>query len=96
MKRLVSFVALFFVVAIGLSFAALNSNPVQLRYHFGEFVAPLSMVVVLSVAAGAVLGVVASLSLLLSQRIELASLRKRLDLCEREVRNLRELPFKEQ
>lgn len=96
MKRLLVLVVLLFVVAIGLSFAALNTQSVLLRFYVGEVNAPVSLVVVVAIAVGALLGILASMGVVLAKRYEVSSLRKRVTLCEREVRNLRELPFKDQ
>jgi putative membrane protein len=96
MKRLLVLVVLLFVVALGLSFAALNTDSVLVRFYVGDVNAPVSLVVVVALAVGAVLGILASTGVVLAKRYEISSLRKRINLCEREVKNLRELPFKDQ
>jgi putative membrane protein len=95
MKRLLSLISLLMIGAFGLGFAALNSTQVTIRYYLGELNAPLSLALVIALVAGALLGILASLGLVLSQRVELTALRKRVGICEREVQNLREIPFKE-
>jgi len=56
MGRLIGFLFLVALVVIGLSFAVLNSQPVSLNYYLGYRDIPLSMIVVLSLATGAVIG----------------------------------------
>lgn len=96
MKRLLALVVLLFIVVLGLSFAAINTDTITVSFYFGDVSAPVSFIIVIAVALGAVLGILASLGVVLSSRFEASSLRKRVSLCEREVRNLRELPFKDQ
>lgn len=96
MKRLFALVVLLVVVALGLSFAAVNTDSITVHFYVGDLNAPVSLVIVMAIAVGALLGILASLGVVLSTRFETSSLRKRVSLCEREVRNLRELPFKDQ
>ena len=64
MARLFGFLSLIVIVVIGLSFAVLNAEPVSLNYYFGYRDIPLSMVVVLSLAVGAVIGVLVSIGMI--------------------------------
>ena len=60
-----------------LAFAVKNADPIKLRYLLGqEWEAPLAFVLLLFFAAGAVLGVLASLAYLVRQRRELLALRR--------------------
>lgn len=95
MKRVLSLLSLLFVALLGLGFAALNSAPVTVQYYLGELTAPLSLALVLALAAGVLLGIIASLGMVLAQRSEMTVLKKRAAVCEREVQNLREIPFKD-
>ena len=95
MVRLVGFLFLVALVVIGLSFAVLNSQPVSLNYYFGYRDIPLSMVVVLSLAVGAVIGVLVSAGLILKLRAQLASVRRKLRQAAKDADHLRVLPVKE-
>ena len=95
MGRLIGFLLLVVLVVIGLSFAVLNSQPVSLNYYFGEREVPLSMVVVLSLAAGAVIGVMVSAGLIFSLKAQLGRLRRKLRDAEKDMDQLRVLPVKE-
>ncbi|HHI93648.1 MAG TPA: LapA family protein [Gammaproteobacteria bacterium] len=95
MKRIVIFALLLLVTLLGLSFALMNAESVQLNYYFGKLQAPLSLVVVLAVIIGAGLGVLASLGIVMSQKRELAKLRKSARIAKEEVSNLRSLPLKD-
>ena len=95
MKRLLGFLLLLVVVVVGLAFAVLNAQTVQLHYYFGSTDAPLSLVLVLVLAVGAVLGVVASLGMVVGQRRELGRLQRKVKVTEQELKNLREIPIKD-
>jgi len=95
MKRIVIFVLLLLVTLLGLSFALMNAESVQLNYYFGTLQAPLSLVVVLAIIIGAGLGVLASLGIVVRQKRELAKLHKSAKIAKEEVSNLRSLPLKD-
>jgi putative membrane protein len=95
MKRIIIFTILLLVALVGLSFALLNSEMVTLNYYFGKLQAPLSLVMVIALALGAILGVLASMWAVLAQKRELAKLRKAAKITEKEINNLRSLPMKD-
>lgn len=95
MKRIVSFILFFVVAAVGIAFAVLNANLVHLNYYFGASQAPLSLLLVLAIAAGAVLGIVASLGVLMRMKRDNARLRKAVDLSRKEIANLRAIPLRD-
>lgn len=95
MKHILIFVISVLAVALGLSFAVINADDVQLKYYFGTLTAPLSLVVVTALAVGALLGVLASLGMVLGQKRQMAKLRRAMKLTEKEVSNLRALPLKD-
>jgi putative membrane protein len=95
MGRLIGFLFLVALVVIGLSFAVLNSQPVSLNYYLGYRDIPLSMIVVLSLATGAVIGALVSLGMILRLRAQLAQLRRKLRQVAKDADQLRVLPVKE-
>lgn len=87
---------LFLVLVIfGIVFAVLNAEPVQLNYYFGSKDVALSLVLVLAMIVGALLGVIASASMIISHRREVVKLRKAVHLAEKEVANLRAIPIRD-
>ena len=74
MKRIIIYTILLLVALAGLSFALLNSEMVTLNYYFGKLQAPLSLIMVIALALGAILGVLASMWAVLAQKRELAKL----------------------
>lgn len=95
MKRLLLLILFLVLFALGISFAVHNAEPVQLNYYFGRIVAPLSLVVVMALAAGALLGVITSVVLVFGQRRKVARLQRKLSMCEQELRNLRQIPLRD-
>lgn len=95
MKRIIIFTLLLLVALLGLSFSLMNAEPVTLNYYFGKLQAPLSLVLVIALAFGAVMGVLASMWVVITQKREMAKLRKAAKLTEKEITNLRSLPMKD-
>jgi len=99
MKRLLFYVCLFALGLLALSFALMNVNEVKLSYYLGSIEAPLSLIVVLSLAIGASLGVSALLGLVLRLKRENFTLKNKLDKTikqsEKELHSLRSLPLKD-
>ncbi len=95
MVRIVySFIFLVLVI-FGIVFAVLNAEPVKLNYYFGSEDVPLSLIIVFAMIVGAILGVVASASMIISNRREVMKLRKSVELAEKEVTNLRAIPIRD-
>jgi putative membrane protein len=94
MSKLIYTVIVLAVILFGIIFAILNAENVQLNYYFGSKQLPLSLAIVLSMIIGAILGVLASINLILRSRKEIARLRKASEIAEKEIANLRAIPIK--
>ena len=92
MVRLLGFLFLIVLVALGLSFAVLNADPVTLNYYFGFLDVPLSMVVVVSLVTGALIGVLVSMGALLRLKRTRARLRRQLHAAQRDAERVTILP----
>lgn len=95
MKRIIFLVIFLLVSVVGLSFALMNAETVTLSYYFGTLDAPLSIIVVVSIALGALLGVSASMAMALGLKQEIVRLRRSVKVTEKEVANLRSLPLRD-
>ena len=95
MKRIISIVFMLIIILAGIVFAVLNSSSVELKYYFGMVNVPLSLIIVLSIIAGALLGILASLGQLLRAKRNIARLKRSVHLAEKEVANLRTIPIKD-
>ncbi len=96
MKRYFYIFIALIAVFVGLTFALKNNQIVALIYYFGlHWTAPLSMMLLISFALGAVCGYVANFATLRRVRRALAKARKDIRQVEQEVLNLRSLPIKD-
>ena len=95
MVRIVYLIIFLILVIFGIVFAVLNAEPVKLNYYFGSKEVALSLILVLAMIVGAILGVIASASMIISNRREVVKLRKSVELAEKEVANLRAIPIRD-
>ena len=94
MLRIIRLVLLTLLAVLGLAFTVLNDGQVEINYSLGVWQAPLSLMLVLAFALGAVFGVIACLSMLFTAKRESRRLRKALKLSEQEVAHLRNIQFR--
>lgn len=94
MSKLIYTVLILAVILFGVVFAVLNAESVQLNYYFGSQQLPLSLAIVIAMLIGAILGVLASINLILRSRREVSRLRKTTAMAEKEIANLRAIPIK--
>jgi len=94
MSKLFYAIAITLIALFGVIFAILNADPVMFNYYFGSREIPLSLAIILSMLLGAFLGLLASLSLILKARRDVAKLKRAADMAEKEIANLRAIPIK--
>jgi len=95
MKRIVKIILISVVSLITVTFTLLNSQRVNINFYFGHYEIDLLVVVVISLVAGAALGIVAALGRLLVLKQEVMRKEKKIKTMEKEVENLRSLPIKD-
>lgn len=95
MARIIGFILILIILILGLYFGSINAEPVKLDYFWGTSEVALSVALVLSLFIGAVLGVLACLSMIIRLRHKVAKLQKAVKAAEKEVVNLRTLPLKD-
>ncbi|MEW6353886.1 MAG: lipopolysaccharide assembly protein LapA domain-containing protein [Pseudomonadota bacterium] len=76
MLRIIRLVFFLLVLILGLSFALLNAETVSLNYYFGYWQTPLALALVVALALGALLGVLASLGMVIGLKRENSRLRR--------------------
>lgn len=96
MRRFLTLFSIILVAFIGLAFAVMNAGSVELKYYLGSFTLPLALLLAITLLLGVVVGALAGIGVALRQRHENARLRKRMNLLEAEIKNLREIPIKDQ
>lgn len=95
MSRLVSLFLLVSLILVGLAFAVTNSKPVELNYFLASREVPLAMTLVLTLAFGALIGLIFSLGMVIRLKRETLRLRRQVQITEQEVVNLRNIPIKD-
>lgn len=93
--RILSYIVLIVIIALGVSFATLNSGVVTLNYYLGHKVMPLSFLLVSVFATGCLLGLLVGLGIVVRLKVKNYRLRRRLRLAEKEVVNLRAIPLQD-
>ncbi len=95
MLRLIYLSIILLVIILGVAFAVLNAESVQLNYYLGSIELPLSLVLVMAMTIGAILGIFASLSLIIGSRRSATKLKHSVEVAEKEIVNLRNIPIKD-
>lgn len=94
--RIFSYIVILIIVIFGISFATLNSDPVNINYYLDTSRMPLSLVLVLAFALGCILGMAVCMWLLIKAKMHHYRLQQRLVMAEKEIENLRAIPLQDQ
>lgn len=94
--RCITYIFLIILFILGLIFAGLNADLVSVNYYWGTERLPLSLLAILSFILGGLLGLLTALITYIKLKYANRRLRHRLILVEKELSNLRALPFKDQ
>lgn len=94
MARFFSILSLVLLVILGLAFAVLNNHAVEFDYFWGRREFNLAQLLVISMAAGALLGVLFSTGILFRLKREASRFKRQAKLAEQEINNLRSIPIK--
>ena len=82
------------IILLGISFASLNSEKVTVHYYLGISHLPVSLLVVITLLIGALLGFFAGLIFYLKAKRANYRLKQRIKTAEKEIENLRSIPLK--
>ncbi len=96
MFRLIYLTLALLLIIFGIVFAVLNAETVQLNYYLGSVTLPLSLVLVVAMIIGALLGIFASLSFIIGSRRSASKLKRSVEVAEKEIDNLRSIPIKDE
>lgn len=94
MQRILTIAFFVAIFIIGAAFSAKNTNPVTIDYYFSTITLPLSVIIVLSLIIGIVIGAIAIFAGTFSIRYENRRLQKQLTSTQQELNSLRILPIK--
>ncbi len=95
MKRLLGFIILISIAIVVLVFTVKNAGDVTFNFYMGSVSIPLSLLLAITLACGALLGVLASLTVVLRTKQELRKARKQARMKIQEIENLRAIPFQD-
>ncbi len=95
MLRLIRIVFLFLILLIGLAFTVKNDQMVELNYFVGTIEISVSLLLILGMFIGSVLGVLSSMIAILPLKREVSRLRQQTSIKEQEIMNLRAIPIKD-
>ncbi len=95
MSRLMKLILIFFLILIGLVFHLRNSQQVVLDYLIGSQEFYLSIWMFASLVSGTLLGIFASLPIIFKLKRDNIRLSNQVNESEKEIKNLRVLPVKD-
>ncbi len=84
------------LILIGVSFAALNAQSVQVNLYFTTLNMPISVLMTVMLGVGMILGFFVFLRRYLRFKAEHRRIKNQLRLTEKEIKNLRAIPLKDQ
>ena len=94
-KRIIYSILFIVVLVCGLLFFVKNNQLQAVDYIIGSVELPLSILLLTSLAIGAVLGIIATVPLILRLNHQKSRLEKQVKLSEKEINNLRILPSRQ-
>lgn len=93
MRRIMTIILFVIVLLLGAGFSAINLTPVDINYYLGVLSLPLSMVVIVAIILGTLLGALALSTSILRLKYENRRIRKKVTLSEKEIDSVRILPI---
>ncbi|MBX9587022.1 MAG: LapA family protein [Gammaproteobacteria bacterium] len=92
--KLIKTLFMLLVVAVGISFAILNAKSVPLNYYFDAKEISLALLIAITLAAGALIGLLLSIPSLFRLKRSNRQMKNRIKFFEKEIEHLRTLPSK--
>jgi lipopolysaccharide assembly protein A len=94
--RILMTVFYLFLVALGVSFAALNASKVQLDLYVTTLTLPVSVLMVVMLGLGILMGLLVFVRRYWRLKAECHKIKNQLRLTEKEIKNLRAIPLHNQ
>lgn len=94
MKRALLLLFLLLMALVSSVLTKLNSHETTFNYYIASVELPLASLLLLTLVCGALFGLLLTIGMMLSERVEKRRLRRTLELRDKEIRNLREIPIK--
>jgi uncharacterized membrane protein YciS (DUF1049 family) len=93
--RIFTYIFILFIVILGITFAALNHEPVSFNYYFNQQTLPLSFLLVLAFLFGSLLGLLMGAWMGVKLKLKNYRLQQQLKVALKEIENLRAIPLKD-
>jgi len=93
--KLIATIVILSLAFVTVILSILNSGDIQINYYFGTIYIALPVVIIVTLASGIFLGIIASMSMVLKLKKDNAGLKKDMKLTEKEIANLRRLPLRD-
>ncbi|WP_237759035.1 LapA family protein [Legionella birminghamensis] len=84
------------LIIVGVTFAALNASSVPINLYVKTFTMPIAVLMAIMLALGLIIGFFLALGKYWRLKVELSKMRSQLRLTEKEIKNLRDIPLKDQ
>lgn len=94
--RLLMILFYLLLILVGVSFAALNASSVEVNFYVTTMTMPISILMTIMLGIGILIGFLIFLLRYWRLKRELAKIRNQLRLTEKEIKNLRDIPLKDQ
>lgn len=94
--RIVLLVFYLLLILLGVSFATLNANSVQVNFYFRTLTMPISVLMTIMLGIGLLLGFFMFTFRYWRLKAENRSIRNQLKLTEKEIKNLRAIPLQDE
>ncbi len=95
MSRIIILCLFLAMMVTGLAFHLANDQLVTLNYYLGSIDMPVSLILVLTICIGAVMGILACVPIYLRLKKENIRLNRQVMVSEKELNNLRVIPVKD-
>lgn len=83
--RIISAIIILLILILGITFASLNAEPVVVNYYLGSSKLPLSLLLVLVLGCGALLGILVSIPIWARLKKENYTLSQRIKVAEKRI-----------
>lgn len=93
--RIVMIIFYLFLILVGVSFAGLNAESIDINFYFSRLHIPISVLIILMLALGSVIGFFLFFFRYWRLRAEHRRMKNQLKMMEKEIKNLRAIPLQD-
>lgn len=94
--RIIMIIVYLLLILLGVSFAALNAGKVSVNLYVTSLTAPISVLMTIMLGIGLLIGFLLFMARYWRLKMENIRVKNQLKLTEKEIKNLRHIPLKDQ